>query len=229
MTSDYYQFPHGRVIALDSETDFPPLSQALKEPNGLIAIGGDLSLNRLISAYQQGIFPWFNEGEPVLWWSPNPRMVLVPSRLKISKSLSKRIKKKDYEIKFNTHFRKVMECCAYANRIGQEGTWITESIIDAYCALHKAGLAISAETWIDGQLVGGLYGVKLGHMFYGESMFHKVTDASKLALVHMVQHLESIGVALIDCQMKTSHLSSLGAEEISRDDFIIQLKKLISA
>lgn len=229
MTGDYYQFPQGRVAALDLDKNFPPLNQALTEPNGLLAIGGDLSIHRLISAYQQGIFPWFSDGEPVLWWSPNPRMVLVPKQLKISKSLSKRIKKKDYEIRFNTGFRKVMEYCASTKRLGQDGTWITESIIDAYCALQEAGLAMSAETWIDNQLVGGLYGVKLGHMFYGESMFHHVTDASKIAFVHMVQHLESIGIELIDCQIKTSHLSSFGAKEISRDDFISQLKKLINA
>lgn len=229
MTSDFYQFPTGRVAALDLDTDFPPLSQALKEPNGLIAIGGDLSLNRLICAYQRGIFPWFNEGEPVIWWSPDPRMVLVPSNLKISKSLSRRIKKKDYEIKFNNNFRKVIECCASTQRTGQTGTWITHDIIDAYCALHEAGFAISAETWMNNQLVGGLYGVKLGRMFYGESMFHNVTDASKLAFVHMVKYLDNLGVALIDCQMKTHHLSAFGAEEISRDHFINQLTNLISS
>jgi leucyl/phenylalanyl-tRNA--protein transferase len=229
MTGDYNQFPNGRVAALDLETNFPPLSQALLEPNGLLAIGGDLSINRLIKAYQEGIFPWFSEGEPVLWWSPDPRMVLVPNQLKISKSLSKRINKKDYEIRFNTNFKKVMECCASTKRTGQEGTCITKSIIDAYCGLHESGLAMSAETWIDGQLVGGLYGVKLGHMFYGESMFHHVTDASKIAFVHMVQRLKNIGVQLIDCQMKTSHLSSFGAKEISRDEFISQVKKLINA
>jgi leucyl/phenylalanyl-tRNA--protein transferase len=228
MIGDYYQFPNGRVAAIDLDTDFPPLNQALTEPNGLLAIGGDLSVHRLISAYQQGIFPWFSEGEPVLWWSPDPRMVLMPNQLKISKSLSKRIKKKDYEVRFNTNFRKVMEYCASTQRAGQDSTWITESIIDAYCALHDTGLAMSAETWIDSQLVGGLYGVKLGRMFYGESMFHHVTDASKIAFVHMVHRLESIGVELIDCQMKTSHLSSLGAKEISRDDFIRQLKELIT-
>lgn len=228
MIGDYYQFPNGRVAAIDLDTDFPPLNQALTEPNGLLAIGGDLSIHRLISAYQQGIFPWFSEGKPVLWWSPDPRMVLIPNQLKISKSLSKRIKKKDYEVRFNTNFRKVMEYCASTQRAGQDGTWITESIIDAYCALHDTGFAMSAETWIDGQLVGGLYGVKLGRMFYGESMFHHVTDASKIAFVHMVHRLESIGVELIDCQMKTSHLSSLGAKEISRDDFIRQLKELIT-
>ncbi len=228
MIGDYYQFPNGRVAAIDLDTDFPPLNQALTEPNGLLAIGGDLSIHRLISAYQQGIFPWFSEGKPVLWWSPDPRMVLIPNQLKISKSLSKRIKKKDYEVRFNNNFRKVMEYCASTQRAGQDGTWITESIIDAYCALHDTGFAMSAETWIDGQLVGGLYGVKLGRMFYGESMFHHVTDASKIAFVHMVHRLESIGVELIDCQMKTSHLSSLGAKEISRDDFIRQLKELIT-
>ncbi len=228
MTGDYYQFPNGRVAAIDLDTGFPPLNQALTEPNGLLAIGGDLSVHRLISAYQQGIFPWFSEGEPVLWWSPEPRMVLIPNQLKISKSLSKRIKKKDYEVRFNTNFRKVMEYCASTQRAGQDGTWITENIIDAYCALHDAGFAMSAETWMDGQLVGGLYGVKLGRMFYGESMFHHVTDASKIAFVHMVHRLESIGVELIDCQMKTSHLSSLGAKEISRDDFISKLKELIT-
>lgn len=229
MTEYYYQFPQGRVAALDLDTAFPPLSQALTEPNGLIAIGADLSITRLVSAYQQGIFPWFSDGEPVMWWSPDPRMVLIPNHLKISKSLLRRIKKKDYEVRFNSAFRNVIEHCALTQRAGQDGTWITEHIINAYCALYKAGFALSAETWIDGQLVGGLYGVKLGNMFYGESMFHHVTDASKIAFVHMVQHLQSIGVQLIDCQMKTSHLISFGAEEMSRDDFINQLKKLINS
>ena len=214
---------------------FPPIKNALTKPNGLLAIGGDLSPNRLLSAYQQGIFPWFNEGEPVMWWSPNPRMVLFPAELKISDSLRKRLRKTDYEVRFNTAFREVMQNCAQTNRNKlknleqpeQSETWISNQIIEGYYALHQLGYAHSAETWINGELVGGLYGVKIGKMFYGESMFHHVSDASKIAFVHMVQHMQQQGVAMIDCQMKTAHLSSLGAREIKREEFMHSLNKLI--
>jgi leucyl/phenylalanyl-tRNA--protein transferase len=225
---DYYQLPTGKVAALDDATPFPPLRNALTEPNGLIAIGGDLSSERLLSAYRSGIFPWFSEGEPVLWWSPSPRMVLFPQDFKISKSLAKRLKKNDYEIRFNTHFRQVMEACAETNRPDQDGTWITSEIIDAYCELHQRGFAYSAETWINNTLVGGLYGVLINHMFFGESMFHHVTDASKIALAHMVQFLKDKGIGMIDCQMNTRHLASLGAQEIDRTAFMIHLKRLIA-
>lgn len=229
MSAYYYQLPGGRVTALEGDIEFPPLEAALQEPNGLLAIGGDLSPERLLSAYRQGIFPWFSEGEPVLWWSPDPRMVLFPEELKISRSLGKRLRKQDYSIRFDTHFRQVMTYCAQAAREGQTGTWITDSIIDGYCKLHELGYAHSVETWMEGKLVGGLYGIALGRMFFGESMFHHVTDASKLAFVHLVQHLESRGFGMIDCQMKTRHLASLGAREIPRRDFAQLLSKLVNS
>lgn len=229
MSYSYYQLPNGRVACIDDDCDFPPLNQALSEPNGLIAIGGDLSLPRLLNAYQHGIFPWFSEGEPILWWSPNPRMVLFPDALKISNSLKKTLKNKPFDVRFNTAFRQVISACSHTPRAGQPGTWITQDIIEAYCTLHNAGYAISAECWQDNTLVGGCYGVKIGQMFYGESMFHLVTDASKVAFVHLVQKLKSEGVGLIDCQMKTAHLARFGAKEISRDDFIDNLSSLILA
>jgi len=223
----YYQLPGGRVIALDQDTPFPPVTFALKEPNGLLAIGGDLSQDRMLSAYRQGIFPWFSHGEPVLWWSPDPRMVLFPHELKISKSLVKRLKKTDYEIRFNTAFESVMRACANTGRKDQDGTWITEEIITGYTQLAASGHALSVETWIDNALVGGLYGVKLGNMFYGESMFHHQTDASKIAFVHLVHYLRESGVGMIDCQMKTSHLATFGAREIPRSMFLSKLNALI--
>jgi leucyl/phenylalanyl-tRNA--protein transferase len=223
----YYQLPNGRVASIDGDCEFPPLADALNEPNGLIAIGGDLSLTRLLAAYRQGIFPWFSDGEPILWWSPDPRMVLHPNALKISRSLAKTLKNSPFEIRFNSAFREVITACSDTPRSAQQGTWITENIIEAYCAMFDAGYAISAEAWLDNQLVGGCYGVKIGKMFYGESMFHHVTDASKVAFVRLVQKLKDEGVGMIDCQMKTAHLASLGAHEISRDDFIKQLSILI--
>ncbi|HEY9267903.1 MAG TPA: leucyl/phenylalanyl-tRNA--protein transferase [Methylotenera sp.] len=223
MSHAYYQLPNGRVASIDGNCDFPEISSALCEPNGLIAIGGDLSLPRLLSAYRQGIFPWFSDGEPILWWSPDPRMVLFPSELKVADSLKKTLRKQKFEVRFNTAFRKVISACSHTLRSGQDGTWITQDIIDAYCALHEAGYAISAESWLDGKLAGGCYGVKIGSMFYGESMFHHVTDASKIAFVSLVEHLNNQGVGMIDCQMKTAHLASLGAREINRTEFIKKL------
>ncbi len=233
MSNAYYQLENGRVASIDNNSiddncHFPPLSQALTEPNGLIAIGGDLSLPRLLAAYQQGIFPWFSDGEPILWWSPDPRMVLIPNELKIANSLRKTLKNKAFEIRFNTSFREVITACSTNPRGDQHGTWITQDIINAYCALHDAGYAISAETWLNGQLVGGCYGVKIGNMFYGESMFHCVTDASKVAFVGLVAHLKTQGIGMIDCQMKTAHLANFGAREISREDFITRLSALIA-
>lgn len=227
MTSAYYQLPGGRVAALDIDSPFPAIECALTEPNGLVAIGGDLSPARLLSAYRQGIFPWFSEGEPVLWWSPNPRMVLFPDELKVSRSLEKRLRKRDYEVRYNTCFLQVMRRCAEIPRAHQDGTWITEDIVAGYHALHQMGHAMSAETWMDGELVGGLYGVRLGAMFYGESMFHARTDASKMAFVHLVRDLQRQGVGMIDCQMKTAHLASLGAREIPRAEFLSRLTGLI--
>lgn len=229
MSLAYYQLPNGRVASIDGDCDFPPLENALTEPNGLIAIGGDLSLEQLLAAYRQGIFPWFSDGDPIMWWSPNPRMVLFPAELKISNSLSKTLKKSLFEIRFNTDFRQVITACSDTLRDGQPGTWITEDIIEAYCAMHSAGYAISAECWLDNKLVGGCYGIKIGKMFYGESMFHHVTDASKVAFVSLIQKLEAEGIIMVDCQMKTAHLSSLGAREISRDSFTQLLLRLLSS
>ena len=231
MSKDYYQLPTGRVAAIDAECDFPPLQDALTEPDGLIAIGGDLSEARLLKAYKRGIFPWFSEGDPLLWWSPNPRMVLFPSDLKISASLKKTLKnsqkKMQFEVRFNTAFSEVITACSQTNRTYQAGTWITQSIIDAYCNMHQAGHAICAETWVNNTLVGGCYGIKIGNMFYGESMFHHKTDASKIAFVSLVQKLKVEGVGMIDCQMNTDHLASFGAVEINRDDFANRMSDLV--
>lgn len=211
---------------LGQKPEFPPLETALREPNGLIAAGGDLSPERLLAAYRRGIFPWFSEGEPILWWSPDPRMVLVPSELKVSRSLRQRLRRGGYEIRVDTAFREVMLGCARPRR-GQPGTWITRSMLAAYHALHRHGYAHSVETWIDGELAGGLYGVAIGRVFFGESMFTRVTDASKLALVHLVRQLERWEFGLIDCQMRTAHLLSLGAREIPRAEFSRRLQQLI--
>ncbi|MDI1362332.1 leucyl/phenylalanyl-tRNA--protein transferase [Methylotenera sp.] len=233
MSYAYYQLPSGRVASLEDDCEFPSLSMALKEPNGLIAIGGDLSATRLLEAYQQGIFPWFNENEPVMWWSPSPRMVLFPDELKISNSLRKTLKKQPFEVRFNTSFSAVMTACSNTPRLDKNnnpaGTWISHEMIAAYCELNRLGYAISMESWLDNQLVGGCYGIKIGHMFYGESMFHHVTDASKVAFVHLVRYLQKQNVGLIDCQMKTPLLASFGGREIERDLFIQHLKFLVSA
>ncbi|MGE5028008.1 MAG: leucyl/phenylalanyl-tRNA--protein transferase [Betaproteobacteria bacterium] len=211
---------------LDRGAPFPPAESALREPNGLLAAGGDLSRERLIEAYSQGIFPWFNPGDPILWWSPDPRMVLLPADLKVSRSLRKTLKRRNYEIRVDTAFREVMEACA-APRDGHHGTWITRAMIDAYTDLHRQGLAHSIETWIEDKLAGGLYGIALGRMFYGESMFSRQTDASKLAFVYLVRQLQRWGFGMIDCQMKTAHLASLGAHEIPRSEFSEKLAKLV--
>ncbi|ADI29986.1 leucyl/phenylalanyl-tRNA--protein transferase [Methylotenera versatilis] len=233
MSYAYYQLPSGRVASLEDDCEFPPLSMALKDPNGLIAIGGDLSATRLLEAYQQGIFPWFNEDEPVMWWSPSPRMVLFPDELKISNSLRKTLKKQPFEVRFNTNFSAVMTACSNTPRLDKNnnpaGTWISHEMIAAYSELNRLGYAISMESWLDNQLVGGCYGVKIGHMFYGESMFHHLTDASKVAFVHLVRYLQTQNVGLIDCQMKTPLLASFDGREIERDLFIQHLKFLVSA
>ena len=227
MSTGYYQLENGRVAAIEDDCPFPPLSSALTEPNGLIAIGGDLSVTRLLNAYKQGIFPWFNEGEPILWWSPDPRMVLFPDELKISNSLKKTLKKNTFKTRINTDFQAVITACSQTPRDGQGGTWISPEMIAAYCELHAKGFAISAESWLDGKLVGGCYGIKIGRMFYGESMFHHVTDASKVAFVYLVETLKNQGVGMIDCQMKTPLLTSFGGREIPREVFMQNLLKLI--
>ena len=212
---------------LAPDQPFPPVQRALREPNGLLAAGGDLSLHRLLEAYRHGIFPWYSEGEPVLWWSPDPRMILVPGEIAISRSLRKRLKSRVYEVRADTCFSTVMRACAEP-REGQAGTWITEDIVAAYSALHAAGIAHSIETWHEGTLVGGLYGVAIGRMFYGESMFTRATDASKVALAHLARQLERWGFGMIDCQMQTAHLESLGARTISRRDFLLAVSDLIN-
>ena len=212
---------------LRANDPFPPVSQALVEPNGLLAAGGDLSLARLTQAYRHGIFPWYSAGQPLLWWSPDPRMVLVPSEFRITRSLRKRLRRRDYEIRVDTCFEHVMAACA-APRRGQAGTWITTEMVGAYAALHRCGMAHSVETWIDGELAGGLYGVALGAMFFGESMFTRATDASKLALAHLTRQLERWNFGMIDCQMATEHLASLGARSIPRTDFMRKLEELVN-
>lgn len=197
---------------------FPPVDAALTEPNGLLAAGGDLSPQRLLAAYYKGIFPWFNEEDPILWWSPDPRMVLFPDELKVSCSLRKVLKRGQYEIRADYNFMQVMQACA-APRKGQPGTWIHPEMVAAYTILHEMGLAHSVETWVGDQLVGGLYGVALGKVFFGESMFSRVPDASKIAFVHLVRQLKDWNFNVIDCQVKTAHLASLGAREIPRTEF----------
>jgi leucyl/phenylalanyl-tRNA---protein transferase len=203
---------------LDPAGGFPPVAKALRRPNGLLAAGGDLSPDRLLQAYRLGIFPWYAPGEPILWWSPDPRMVLFPGEFKVSRSLAKTLRNKPHEVRVDQDFRAVMEACA-APRPGQDGTWISPEMVEAYGRLHALGYAHSVETWIDGRLAGGLYGVALGGVFYGESMFSRATDASKVALAHLVQRVAAAGFGLIDCQMHTSHLESLGAREIRRAEF----------
>lgn len=212
---------------LTPDAPFPTLNSALTHPNGLLAVGGDLSPRRLIEAYRHGIFPWFNEGEPILWWSPDPRMVLFPDELKISRSLRKVLKKGDYEIRVDSAFSEVMQACAKPRR-ERPGTWIHAEMISAYAALHEMGFAHSVEVWIGGELMGGLYGVAQGRMFFGESMFSRASDASKIAFVHLVIQLERRGFRMIDCQMKTAHLASLGGREIPRKEFSQKLKELVN-
>ncbi len=275
------------ITLLHGDTPFPPVEQALRIPNGLLAAGGDLTPARLLDAYRHGIFPWFNAGDPILWWSPDPRMVLFPEELKISRSLRKTLRKKTYEIRTDTAFGQVMRACA-APRIGHGGgcdtllpargrpvgspllrndpsalaepadcgssrpaalpapegsaspcqgghTWIHEDMIAAYTELHRMGVAHSVETWMKGELVGGLYGISIGRMFYGESMFSRSADASKVALAHLAAQLRrwncgpstELRTGMIDCQMNTPHLASLGAREIPRTEFIQRLQELI--
>ncbi|MBT4918576.1 MAG: leucyl/phenylalanyl-tRNA--protein transferase [Flavobacteriaceae bacterium] len=203
---------------------FPNHDESNKD--GLIAVGGDLSVERLMHAYHLGIFPWFNEGQPLFWWSPDPRMILLPESFKVSKSLKKTILSNKYKITLNTSFEEVINCCSKIKRKGQQGTWITKNMITAYLQLHKKGHAQSVEVWSDNQLVGGLYGIDLKEkkIFCGESMFSKKNNASKIALYYLVKKLKTENYRLIDCQMYTSHLESLGAQEIPRHEFLKYLK-----
>ena len=197
---------------------FPPVSKALRSPNGLLCAGADLSPARLLEAYSKGIFPWYSEGEPILWWLPHPRMVLFPDELKVSRSLRRTVARATFERRFDTAFEEVMLECA-APRDGQAGTWIVPEMVAAYTRLHERGFAHSVESWKDGRLAGGLYGILLGRVFFGESMFSRESDASKAALVKLVERLRSLEVRVIDCQQATRHLASLGAREIPRREF----------
>ncbi len=211
---------------LPEERVFPPLEAALTEPNGLLAAGGDLTPERVIAAYRRGIYPWYSTGEPILWWSPHPRMVLFPDEFRITRSLAKTLRNASYEIRLDTAFASVVNACAGAPREGQAGTWITREMRQAYVELHRRGFGHSVETWIDGELVGGLYGIAIGQAFYGESMFSLKRDASKIALAHLCAHLTHRGFGIIDCQMETRHLASLGARPIARSEFAERLDVL---
>jgi len=207
--------------------EFPPVHTALDEPNGLLAAGGDLRPERILAAYHHGIFPWFNDDEPILWWSPEPRCVLIPSELHISRSLRKVLRKADYRVSFDTAFERVIEACA-APRSYSDSTWISPTMRRAYIELHRLGHGHSVEVWMEGELAGGLYGLAIGGVFFGESMFSRRTNASKIAFAHLVEHLKIWGYALIDCQVYNEHLASLGAREIPRADFIKQLSALLA-
>ena len=202
----------------DDASPFPDVNQAFDEPNGLLAAGGNLSTQRLVLAYKSGIFPWYNENEPILWWSPDPRMVLFPEQLKVSRSLKKVIKNSGYQVFFDRSFKTVMAECA-ADRKGQSGTWIHQEMLHAYHKLHQLGIAHSVETWYENELVGGLYGLAIGKVFFGESMFFRKKDASKVAFATLVKQLQQWNFLLIDCQIYTSHLASLGAVNIPRNEF----------
>lgn len=212
----------------DRKTPFPPLELALNEPNGLLCAGGDLSPQRLLNAYQHGIFPWYSRGEPILWWSPDPRMVLFPGEFRVARSLRRRLRSGRCEVKLDSDFPAVIRACAETPRAGQHDTWITRDMQRAYWQLFESGIAHSVETWFDGKLVGGLYGLAIGRMFYGESMFARATDASKIAAAHLARFLDEEGFGMIDCQMKTQHLASLGAREIPRAVFMTRLRELVS-
>ena len=203
----------------DDEQAFPNPALALDEPDGLLAVGGSLAPRRLLRAYQIGIFPWYSPGQPILWWSPNPRTVLFPERLRIARSLRKSFRKGQFTVTMDTMFATVIRRCGEP-RTQESGTWITPEISAAYRRLHRLGYAHSVETWHGGRLVGGLYGVAIGGVFYGESMFHRVNDASKIALVALVMQLHHWGFKLIDCQMRTDHLIKMGAEDIPRNIFM---------
>jgi leucyl/phenylalanyl-tRNA--protein transferase len=211
------------VYQIPNELIFP--DPELAEEDGLLGVGGDLSPERLLLAYTNGIFPWFSKGEPIMWWSPDPRCVLRPEKLKISTSLRQALKKGNYEVRFDTCFDEVVRQCSAAKRKGQRGTWITREMQEAYIRLFELGFAHSTEVFMDGKIAGGLYGVSIGWMYSGESMFHLRPEASKIALYHLVERLKERGVPLIDCQVTNQHLLSLGAEEMPRKEFLKHMKK----
>jgi len=211
-----------------TDLHFPPVD--LASPDGLLAVGGDLRAERLLEAYRHGIFPWYNEGQPILWWSPDPRAVLFPDKLKVSRSLRKTMRRGHFTVRFDTHFGEVMRSCAAPRaQHPRGGTWITPAMLEAYTHLHELGYAHSVETWHEGRLAGGLYGVALGGAFFGESMFARATDASKVALVALVKQLRAWGFQIIDCQLPSPHLFSLGAEEICRREFLDRLARALVA
>jgi leucyl/phenylalanyl-tRNA--protein transferase len=212
------------LFALDNELLFPPVH--LAEPDGLLAIGGDLSTERLLLAYRNGIFPWY-EGEHILWWCPDPRFILIPDQLRVSKSMRQLLRRNAFTFTVNKAFTSVISSCKPINRRGQDGTWITDGIREAYTRLHEAGYAHSAEVWYNDELVGGLYGVRLGKVFFGESMFSKMSNASKYAFINYIELLKNEDVQLIDCQVYTEHLESLGARMMARSTFVQLLKTLI--
>ncbi|HXV06398.1 MAG TPA: leucyl/phenylalanyl-tRNA--protein transferase [Burkholderiales bacterium] len=212
---------------LSEHDDFPPVERARRRPNGLLAAGGDLSPQRLLRAYRRGIFPWYSAGEPILWWSPDPRMVLLPGELHVGRSLRKTLRKAPFVVTADTAFERVLEGCS-APRPDQDGTWITPDMKRAYGALHALGLAHSVESWAGDELVGGLYGVALGRVFFGESMFSRAGDASKVAFVHLVRQLSAWEFGLIDCQMRTPLLAAFGAREIPRREFTRRLAELVN-
>ncbi|MNH04433.1 Leucyl/phenylalanyl-tRNA--protein transferase [compost metagenome] len=214
-------------LTRDSLT-FPPLEKALHDPNGLLAAGGDLSPARLVEAYRHGCFPWYQDGQPILWWSPDPRTVLFPDELHVSRSLAKLIRQGRYQVTFDTDFAAVIAACA-APRDHEGGTWITDTLRAAYCELHRLGIAHSVEVRQDGELIGGLYGLAMGQLFFGESMFSRADNASKVGFVTLVSHLRQAGFVLIDCQMPTHHLHSLGARSISRAEFATYLTAHLDA
>ena len=212
---------------LEPDEAFPPVERALKDPNGLLCAGADLSLPRLLDAYRHGIFPWFSGREPILWWSPDPRMVLYCDELKVSRSLAKNVRNKGYELRIDSAFSDVLKYCSEPRK-GDPGTWLGQAMRKAYLELHRAGQAHSFETWREGELVGGLYGVAIGRMFYGESMFSRATDASKAALVRLIEYLKTRSFPLVDCQMSTPLLASMGAREIPRRAFLRAVSGLVN-
>ncbi len=211
------------VFSLSDKIEFSPPYLASKA--GLLAVGGDLSQERLLLAYSMGIFPWYSDGEPILWWSPDPRLVLFPEEIRISKTLKKIIKQDKFRLTIDTAFDQVINSCAQVRIDKSEGTWIVQEMVDAYCRLHAAGFAHSVEAWYQGELAGGIYGVSLGKCFFGESMFSRISNASNITLVKLVEHLKTLSFDMLDCQITTEHLIRFGAREIPRDVFLKQLKK----
>lgn len=227
LLSDYTRLNNMPVYQLTEDLVFPSPYLASKE--GLLAIGGDLSLERLLLAYRNGIFPWYSEGEPILWWSPDPRLVLYPDELRVSRSLQKVIKQNVFEVSLDRAFGSVISECAQVRLENREGTWIVAEMLRAYCRLHEAGFAHSVEAWQNKTLVGGLYGLSIGRCFFGESMFCRVSNASKVALVKLVEYLKTFEFAFIDCQITTAHLVRLGAREISRSRYLNELTEALKA